>query len=362
MAGSGFQQFVYLFGFIHLRQPTVILLDEPDVHLHGTLQHGLLQELNRLVEAGKQVLIATHSRELIGRISPQNILSVDNGKATRLSVAFDVYDTLDKMGSVDPTQLPVIQAWRKIVIVEDRTDWDLLSAFCEKCLPIGVWPEVKRRLAICYAHGNPWKQDTARLRHQLQQMISIQGQALEVFVVADRDYHPDVAQLKKDLPQKSICWHIWERTEIENYLLCPDGIQKVLGEFPLAKDTLRHEFDRLIESSRNSANDRLVKAFDEYGRKLREKWDPSTLSRKAHEFLEQHWTNDRIGLADAKEIVLPGLKRWFQENGHGQFSDLTLAEALSPKDLPAEVHAVAKRLADFAGVTAQRPCQIPSGN
>jgi AAA15 family ATPase/GTPase len=362
MAGSGFQQFVYLFGFIHLRQPSIILLDEPDVHLHGTLQHGLLLELNRLVETGKQVLIATHSRELIGRISPQNILSVDNGKATRLSVAFDVYDMLDKMGSVDPTQLPVIQAWRKVLVVENQTDWELLSVFCEKCLSMGVWSKVKRRIAICYARGNPWRQDMDRLRRQLQQMIAVEGQALQVFVVSDRDYHPDLVTLRNGLPRENMEWHVWERTEIENYLLCLGGIQKVLGEFPLAEDTLRREFDRLIESSRNSASDRLAKAFGEYGRELGEKWDVSTLSRKAREFLEENWKTDRIGLADAKEIVLPGLKRWLQENGHGQFSDLTLAEAMLPTDLPPEVHTMAQRLAEFAGVKPQKSDGSNGGN
>ena len=354
MAGSGFQQFVYLFGFVHLRQPTVILLDEPDVHLHGTLQHGLLSELKRLVETGKQVLIATHSRELIGRISPQNILSVDNGRATRLSVAFDVYDVLDKMGSLDPTQLPMIQAWRRVLVVENRTDWELLSVFCEKCVPPGVWSEVKRRVAVCYACGNPWKQDMARLRTQLQQMIAVQGQALEVFVVADRDYHPDAPSLLRHLPQEHIQWHVWNRTEIENYLLCLDGILRVLEqpghEFPLGQDALRSEFRRLVESSRNSANDRLVKAFHEYGRKLGASWDPATLSRKAREFLEENWERDQLGLADAKEIVLPGLKRWLEEHGHGQFSDLTLAMALLPTDLPSEVHDLAKHLAAFATV------------
>ena len=90
-AGSGFQQFLYLFGFILLRRPTVVMLDEPDVHLHGSLQAVLLEELKRLVAEGKQVLIATHSRELITRLSPENILSLDDG-ATRLRVAFDIYD------------------------------------------------------------------------------------------------------------------------------------------------------------------------------------------------------------------------------------------------------------------------------
>ena len=86
--GSGFQQFLYLFGFILLRNPTVIMLDEPDVHLHGSLQAVLLDELKRLVQHDKQVLFATHSRELITRVNPENILSLDGG-ARRLRVAFD---------------------------------------------------------------------------------------------------------------------------------------------------------------------------------------------------------------------------------------------------------------------------------
>lgn len=356
MAGSGFQQFVYLFGFIGLRKPTVILLDEPDVHLHGTLQRGLLSELRRLVEdEGKQVLIATHSREMISAIPPGNILSVEDGCAVRLEVAFDIYDTLERLGSLDPTLLSVLQAWRKVLVLESDSDWQILSQFCEKCLPSGTWLEVRRRVAVCYAHGNPWKQDMARLRRQLQQMIAVQGQALEMFVIGDRDYHPDLAFLRGSLPTEHLQWHVWERTEIENYLLNPEGILRVLGPTPrqltLDHGALRGEFDRLLAESRNPANDRLVKAFGEYGKKKGEVWDASTLSRKAREYLDLHWTSDRVGLADAKDTVLPGLKRWLQAGGFGQFPDAALAAALRKEDLPDEVHRLAERLAEFAGVS-----------
>jgi len=109
MAGSGFQQFIYLFGFIHLRQPTIVLFDEPDAHLHGSLQDALLVEFEHLVDEGRQILFATHSREMITRIDPSHILSIEDTGAKRLEIAFDVYDTLDSLGSVDPTQLAAIQ-------------------------------------------------------------------------------------------------------------------------------------------------------------------------------------------------------------------------------------------------------------
>jgi predicted ATPase len=353
-AGSGFQQFLYLFGFIHLRQPTTILLDEPDVHLHGILQNALLQELNRLVACGKQVLLATHSRELVGRISPQNIISLEDDRPRRLKVEFEVYDTLDRLGSIDPTQLSIIQAYQKVLIVEDHADKDLLGTFCSACLGAKTWQQVERRLAVCYAKGNPWKQQMARLREQLQQMISLEGRALEAFVVADRDYYPELQHLQESLPRDHIRWHVWQRAEIENYLLCPDAIIRLLRSDPrqmaLEEPDFRREYERLVELSKDSANDHLVEAYNEYRRRREEKWDAAAMSRMAREYLKQHWESEQTALADAKETVLPGIKRWLQEHRLGQFSNKALAEALRPADLPAEVHELARRLADFAGV------------
>jgi hypothetical protein len=356
-AGSGFQQFLYLFGFVLLKRPDVILLDEPDVHLHGSLQGALLNELHRLVEQGKQVLLATHSREMITRLSPERILVLDREPPARLALAFDIYDTLDRLGSLDPSQLAMIQAYRRVVVVEDRADRDLLSVLCGKCVGQTLWQQVERRVAFCFAKGNPWKQhDIARLRAVLQQMIAVTGPALELFVIADRDYHPDPEGLEATLPAEHIRWHIWQRTEVENYLLCLPAIARLIGgggaQVTFDERLLRSEFDRLLEASRNAANDRMVQAFDDLRRRTREPWDAATMARKAREYLDQHWAAEKLALADAKDVVLPGLKRWLQERSWGQFSDLRLAETLKREELPAELHQVAGALVQFAGVSS----------
>lgn len=354
-AGGGFQQYAYLFGLTLLRQPAAILLDEPDAHLHGTLQSALLKELELLVEEGKQVLFATHSRDLISRVDPQNVISLEKGEARPLAVEFDVYDTLDRLGSIEPTQLPVIQAFQRVLIVEDQVDWTLLSLFCAKCLGSPVWQRVERRLAVCYAKGNPYKQQIARLREQLQQVISLPGQTLEAFVVSDRDYYPDLEQLGGQLPGEHLRWHVWERAEIENYLLCPGAIMRLLSagkdELALEESALADQFERLLNESYDSANDHLVEAFSEYRRRREEKWDAATMSRMAREYLKENWDDNKAALADAKALVLPRIKRWLQQQQLGQFSNKSLAEALLPEELPEEVHKLAAELAEFAGVS-----------
>ena len=158
----------------------------------------------------------------------------------------------------------------------------------------------------------------------------------------------------KSLSKTNLQWHVWERVEIENYLLkrrrnetAPRGTRQQSTLDPFA---LTQEFERLLESSRDEAHDRLAKAFQEYGRSRDEKWDAGTHTRKAREFLQQHWEHEKIALADAKDLVLPGMKLWLQNQQLGQFSDKALAEALLPEDLPQEVHDLAKSLAAFAGV------------
>jgi hypothetical protein len=246
--------------------------------------------------------------------------------------------------------LATIQAYRRVVLLEGPTDRDLLAAYGRAVLGGAVWQQVERRVAFCYCQGNPRRQDVVRFRQLLQQVMAQAGDALRLFVLADRDYHPDPAALREALPNHLLTWHVWERTEIENYLLCPPALARLVSAADEQSSfdalLLQQEFERLVEATRDRANDRLVKAFTEMERGM----DPGMASRRAREYLETHWARERLALADAKETVLPGLKRWLQARGLGQFSDRGLAETLTAEDLPPEVHDVARRLAEFAGV------------
>ena len=238
-----------------------------------------------------------------------------------------------------------------MLIVENQADHELLSVFCSKCLGQTRWQEVERRLAVCYAKGNPWKQPIGRLREQLQGMISLEGRVLQAFVIADWDYYPDRSHLETHIATDHVHWHVWERAEIENYLLCPDAIIRLLRgqsrQPVLEESAFRREYHQLLDSSYDSANDHLVEAYGDYRRLSEEKWDNVTISRKAREYLKTHWETDKVALADAKDVVLPGLKRWLQEHAFGQFSNKALAEVLLPEDLPARNPSASPRFGEL---------------
>lgn len=362
MSGSGFQQFVYLFGFILLRNPDMILLDEPDVHLHGTLQGSLFEELKRLVETqGKQVLCATHSHDFISKIEPTNIISLSEGTARRLNVDFELYDILSSLGSLDNIQLSQLQHYKKLLIVEDESDWDFLRIFGKKSLGEKTWQQIERQLAIWYAKGNPYKQQRfSTLKSQLAKMLCLSGGSpLQLFAVCDRDYYPEREELLDELnaADKNVQYYVWEKNEIENYLLVPDALSRFADnpDTPLLNRSkeLVQMIEHLIGESRDRVEELCISAQTYYwnSRKKAGK-DTSTLLKHTREYMKANWSKDPFSMTDAKEIVLPGIKRWMQENGLPQFSDKKLADSLSPEELSPEIHHLMKTIRIFAGVAS----------
>ena len=60
-AGSGFQQVLLLMTFLHAKPGSILLLDEPDAHLHVILQDAIYHELKSVAERdGSQLVVATH--------------------------------------------------------------------------------------------------------------------------------------------------------------------------------------------------------------------------------------------------------------------------------------------------------------
>ncbi|MBI4567798.1 MAG: ATP-binding protein [Planctomycetes bacterium] len=352
-AGSGFQQFLYLFGFIALRQPTTILLDEPDVHLHGLLQRALVSEFGRLNQDGRQVLIATHSRDLISDLEPASVITLDGGAPARLAVTPDVLDLLERLGSMDHLAISRARAFGRVLVVEDESDWRILGALCATLLGESTWVQAAGRLAVCRAKTNPCRQDMTTIRRYLRQAMESDRDDLRLFVLADRDYHPDRATLLAGLPVEGIEWHVWERNEMENYLLAESALcRAILGPDPSppAATELAEEFASLLESCRGPAQDRLVKAFYDHGRSLNQTWDPVTCSEKARAYLDQRWPSERLALADAKETVLPGIRQWAQSRNLPAPSNLVLARGLTKGEIPGEIVALAPRIRGFAGV------------
>lgn len=358
--GSGFQQTLILLAFFYGFHPDVILMDEPDAHLHVTLQREVLEHFQKVArERRVQFLVATHSRDFINQVAPHQILSLREDGPARLSLSYEVHDALDQLGALDNTQLGVLSAYRRLLLVENESDWRLLSIFLNTILGVEVSGQVKRRLAVCYNHTSVWKADVEKLRYQLHKMLKLQGETLRVFAISDRDYYPEREAAIQAKTKGHVTFFMWERTEIENYLLVPDAAIRVLGPsvLLLQEPALRAEFQRLLHAKegKENAQDKAVKTHEEFSRKEKKGWDSSTWSKMSRMMIDGGW-GDGTAYSDAKEFVLPGIKRWLKGAKLPEFADLKLAEEIKRGELPNDMIQVCLDLATFVGIeTTPRP-------
>lgn len=63
--GTGVLQAMQIFSYINLFEPKLLLLDEPDSHLHPNNQKQLARELITVSQNGLNIIISTHSKHLV---------------------------------------------------------------------------------------------------------------------------------------------------------------------------------------------------------------------------------------------------------------------------------------------------------
>lgn len=120
LAGTGLLQSIQILAYFHLFSPKLIILDEPDSHLHPNNQRLLCTLLSNLsIERGVQVLMTTHSRHVIDTLySSAKMLWVQNGSIVEAQ-AEDQLDILLELGALDITERIKASSPKVIVLTED---------------------------------------------------------------------------------------------------------------------------------------------------------------------------------------------------------------------------------------------------
>jgi predicted ATPase len=130
-AGTGILQATQILAYINLFKPRLLLLDEPDSHMHPNNQATICALLLRLArERDFQVIVASHSRHVVAAVRDQaRIVWIAQGavvegastNVTALLLGLGALDSLDYLGHPD---------LRCVVLTED-SDTALLQSVLE---------------------------------------------------------------------------------------------------------------------------------------------------------------------------------------------------------------------------------------
>ena len=221
-AGSGFHQTLLILAFTFARPASVILLDEPDAHLHVILQkeiNDLLLTLHR--KRGGQMVIATHSEVLIDATAPDNILSfysVASGPHI-LTSKTDRDRVREALKRVTSRDLLAAEQSKGVLYVESDSDFNLLGAWAEVLdHPLHTWFTDK---PFCYDNRgcNPKEAKShffalRSFRPKMRGILLLDGDNRNM---RDRDIAGDDLRILR-----------WERYEAESYLLHPVALERFM--------------------------------------------------------------------------------------------------------------------------------------
>lgn len=221
--GSGFLQVLLIYAVILGRPSTVYLMDEPDAHLHISLQKKLFGDLlDRAAESQFQIIIATHSECLVREVRKSNLRLLDaNGKLQKIdkrkvSALLDLVKPAEAMEALrekhrllyleGPTDIRILRAWADTLGHRCR-------AFLEETTPV----ETAQR-------GN--EHFSAKHFSAVRELVpEVRGVEL-----CDGDKKPPenskaLSKNRKESPLKTL---FWDRKEIESYLLHPSSVDRYL--------------------------------------------------------------------------------------------------------------------------------------
>ena len=250
-AGSGFQQVLMLLAFLNTRPGAVLLLDEPDAHLHVILQDAIYHELRTVAARQRsQLIVATHSEVVINSVEPRELYVMlneprrvaDNAVRNRLISSLRVLSNADAMQALDV---------RGVLYVEDYTDIDLLRAWATRLghrAEILLTTEVMWKPAIFQTREGGVGATGVKAREHFEALQLVRDD-LPGLELVDGDAHPDIQD--SAITGTGLQRLRWRRYEIESYLVHPDALTRFVesvvggaGAAPHVEDMLAYWRDQ----------------------------------------------------------------------------------------------------------------------
>jgi predicted ATPase len=207
--GSGLAQFILVLVNVAIQKPSYILIDEPELNLHPSLQLDFLTTLGRYATEG--TLFATHSIGL-ARSSTENIYTV---KKTPRGSEVKPYDKnpglLELLGELSYSTYREF-GFEKILLVEGRTDIKTFQQFLRKY-------RQDQHILILSLGGKDFINE-----HSIEELREIQRISDQIYILIDSEKNSPSAELeqcrqkfKQNCDMNGIHCHILERRATENY-------------------------------------------------------------------------------------------------------------------------------------------------
>jgi hypothetical protein len=255
LGGTGVLQALQIFSYVTLFEPQLLLLDEPDSHLHPDNQALLANTLRVTAsETNTQVILATHSRHLVESLREDcNFIWLKGGKVFEQGVGLDHLPMLMEIGALN--SLDRLKAGKlKWVFLSEDVDMKPLEALASS---LGFVADE----TIFLSYKGVANIDTAGV---LASFINDIAPTTNVIIHRDRDFMTDgeAGRVAERVAGCGAHLFLTEGPDIETYFVAPGHIAAMTSASEtdvrdwleeIAKENhveLQHQFTRKRDDTR----------------------------------------------------------------------------------------------------------------
>jgi hypothetical protein len=214
-----------LLAFLHTRPGAVLLIDEPDAHLHVYLQDTIYSELRHVAaKTNSQLIVATHSEIIVNAVAPSELCAVylqpkrlsDATDQRRLAESLRILSQTEVVLALDAPGILYVEEWARS-LNHPAKDWLATRPFWR--------PTVA-------ANRDGGKGVPAKDHFDALQLVRPDLPGLEMI---DGDAHPGLQS--QPVTGRGFQRQRWQRYEIESYLFHPAALARYVTHLLGANET-----------------------------------------------------------------------------------------------------------------------------
>jgi predicted ATPase len=217
---SGQREILMTYTHLEKLRPTasIVLFDEPELHLHPTLQRRVIGHLRRLIDRGSnQIWVITQAEEIVDTTEYESLFAMTrkgDPAIFRVKQRAERIDLLRHLGATVGLQLTS----PRILFVEGDSDAELLQR---------LYGTLPAEVSVVSTGG---KSNLMRLTPAAMSLLDDTIDEGQFYFVRDRDVDDDSKAIDELEEKNRGYFFTWNRYHIENYLLDAEAIYRVLDE------------------------------------------------------------------------------------------------------------------------------------
>lgn len=250
-AGTGVLQAIQILSYVSVYQPQILILDEPDAHLHPNNQRRILNYIFGLAEERDfQIIISTHSRHVVDLSKDvAKLMWVKNGEIQQEEEGN--VRMLMEIGALDRGDLLKNGFVEYVFITEDSTDLDMTKTFLLSngfdLNTVDIW-----------SYSGCSKVDTAII---LANFIKEHAPGTKIILHRDRDYlsEEEVSKYIERVTAAVDYCFITRNLDLESYYISASHLQYVYGD-SMSYDEAVEIIDLATQTSKDKSIDKYIDA------------------------------------------------------------------------------------------------------